>query len=116
MNFNASIEHCDHIWNLKRTWDDRDLLRDPPPNGTEMQIQCKLRMCGNQWTNVKPWTKPIFLNHQAQAHSVRKVTAHNYTIVGVAEQGFDGVELGYTTQLFIPVMMRSRYLGSMWSI
>ena len=38
------------------------------------------------------------------------VNGHNYTIVGVAEQGFDGVELGYTTQLFIPVMMRGQVI------
>ncbi len=36
------------------------------------------------------------------------VNGHNYTIVGVAEQGFDGVELGYVTQVFIPVMMRGQ--------
>jgi len=38
------------------------------------------------------------------------VNSHNYMIVGVAEQGFDGVELGYTTQLFIPVMMRGQVI------
>jgi predicted permease len=36
------------------------------------------------------------------------VNGHNYTIIGVAEQGFDGVELGYVTQVFIPVMMRAQ--------
>ena len=38
------------------------------------------------------------------------IDGHNYSIVGVAEQGFDGVELGYTTQVFIPVMMRSQVI------
>ena len=40
------------------------------------------------------------------------VNGHNYTIVGVAEQGFDGVELGYVTQVFIPVMMRAQVVPS----
>ncbi|HXA66800.1 MAG TPA: ABC transporter permease, partial [Bryobacteraceae bacterium] len=40
------------------------------------------------------------------------VNGHNYTIVGVAQQGFDGVELGYVTQVFIPVMMRGQVVPS----
>ena len=40
------------------------------------------------------------------------VNEHNYTIVGVAQPGFDGVELGYTTQVFIPVMMRAQVIPS----
>jgi len=35
------------------------------------------------------------------------LNGHNFTIVGVAERGFDGVELGFTTQVFIPIMMVS---------
>lgn len=34
------------------------------------------------------------------------VNGHNMTVIGVAQQGFDGVELGYTTQIFIPIMMQ----------
>ena len=34
------------------------------------------------------------------------VNGHNMTVVGVVQQGFDGVELGYTTQIFIPIMMQ----------
>ena len=34
------------------------------------------------------------------------VNGHNITVIGVAQQGFDGVELGYTTQIFIPIMMQ----------
>src|SRR5579872_6147363 len=33
------------------------------------------------------------------------MNGHSFTIIGVAERGFDGVELGYTTQVFIPIMM-----------
>jgi len=40
------------------------------------------------------------------------VNSHNYTVIGVAEQGFDGVELGYTTQIFIPVMMRAQVIAN----
>src|SRR3954447_7644574 len=36
------------------------------------------------------------------------LNGRNYTIVGVAERGFDGVELGYTTQVFVPVMMKAQ--------
>jgi predicted permease len=32
------------------------------------------------------------------------------TVVGVAQPGFDGVELGYTSKMFIPVMMRKEVL------
>ncbi len=30
---------------------------------------------------------------------------HSYTIIGVAQRGFDGVDLGFTTQVFVPVTM-----------
>ncbi|HYL34462.1 MAG TPA: ABC transporter permease [Bryobacteraceae bacterium] len=33
------------------------------------------------------------------------MNGHNFTVIGVAQPGFDGVELGYTTQVFIPIMM-----------
>lgn len=33
------------------------------------------------------------------------VNGHNMTVVGVVQSGFDGVELGYTTNIFIPIMM-----------
>ena len=35
------------------------------------------------------------------------VNGHNYGIIGVAQRGFDGIELGYRTQVFLPVMMRA---------
>ena len=35
------------------------------------------------------------------------LNGHNYTVVGVAQKNFDGVELGYSTQVFIPIMMRA---------
>jgi predicted permease len=33
------------------------------------------------------------------------VNNHQMTIIGVAQAGFDGVELGYATKIFVPVMM-----------
>jgi predicted permease len=36
------------------------------------------------------------------------MNGHNFTIIGVAEPGFDGIELGFTTQVFMPVMMRAQ--------
>jgi predicted permease len=36
------------------------------------------------------------------------VNGHNMTIVGVAAPGFAGVELGFTTQVFVPIMMKAQ--------
>src|SRR3989475_6932226 len=32
------------------------------------------------------------------------------TIIGVAQAGFDGVEMGYSTKVFVPVMMQHQLL------
>jgi predicted permease len=34
------------------------------------------------------------------------VNGHNFTIVGVAQKGFQGVDLGNASQVFVPIMMR----------
>jgi predicted permease len=34
------------------------------------------------------------------------VNGHNMTVLGVVQPGFDGVELGYSTKIFIPIMMQ----------
>jgi predicted permease len=34
------------------------------------------------------------------------VNGHNMTVIGVAQPGFEGVELGYSTKIFIPIMMQ----------
>jgi predicted permease len=36
------------------------------------------------------------------------VNKHGLTVIGVAQAGFDGVELGHSTKLFIPVMMQQQ--------
>src|SRR5690348_15097784 len=34
------------------------------------------------------------------------MNGHNYTVIGVAQEGFDGVELGNAVKVFLPVMMK----------
>jgi predicted permease len=36
------------------------------------------------------------------------INGRNMTVIGVAQPGFDGVELGHTTQVFVPVMMKAQ--------
>jgi len=38
------------------------------------------------------------------------VNGHNFNVVGVAEKGFDGVELGSASQIFVPMMMRPQLM------
>jgi predicted permease len=38
------------------------------------------------------------------------VNNHQMTIIGVAQAGFDGVELGYSTQIFVPMMMEPQII------
>jgi predicted permease len=38
------------------------------------------------------------------------VNAHVLTVIGVAQAGFDGVELGHTSRIFIPVMMEPQMM------
>ena len=38
------------------------------------------------------------------------VNGHNFTVVGVAQKGFDGVDLGSPNQIFVPVMMRPQLI------
>lgn len=40
------------------------------------------------------------------------VNGHNMTIVGVAQQGFDTVELGFTPSFFMPMMMQKEVFGN----
>jgi predicted permease len=42
------------------------------------------------------------------------VNGHNFSVVGVAQRGFDGVDPGNTTQIFVPVMMRPE-LFPLWN-
>jgi predicted permease len=40
------------------------------------------------------------------------VNGHNMTVVGVAQPGFDGVELGFTPSFFMPMMMQKEVFGN----
>ena len=35
------------------------------------------------------------------------INSRNMTVIGVAQPGFDGVELGNPTKLFVPIMMKT---------
>jgi predicted permease len=36
------------------------------------------------------------------------INGHPYTVIGVARQGFDGIEVGRQTQVFVPLMMKAQ--------
>ncbi len=36
------------------------------------------------------------------------INGHNMTVVGVAQPHFDGIQLGYTAKLFVPMMMKAQ--------
>ena len=36
------------------------------------------------------------------------VNGHDMTVIGIAQPGFDGVELGHSTKVFIPIMMKAQ--------
>ena len=38
------------------------------------------------------------------------VNGHNFTLVGVAQKGFDGLDLGNPSQIFVPIMMRPQLM------
>jgi predicted permease len=38
------------------------------------------------------------------------VNGHNFTLVGVAQPGFDGLDLGTPSQIFVPIMMRPQLM------
>jgi len=53
------------------------------------------------------WTSR-FVADPAILNSTITINGHAYTIVGVAGAGFDGVELGRQTQVFVPMMMKGQ--------
>ncbi|HVP45027.1 MAG TPA: ABC transporter permease [Bryobacteraceae bacterium] len=52
--------------------------------------------------------KSRFASDRAIIGKTVVVNGHNMTVIGVAQPGFDGVELGFTTQVFVPVMMKAQ--------
>jgi predicted permease len=80
---------------LGRTFTPED---DRVPNGHPLVI-----------LSYKYW-KQRFGGDPAILGKTLTVNKHNLTVIGVAEAGFDGVELGYSPKLFIPVMMQPQML------
>jgi predicted permease len=54
-----------------------------------------------------------FASDRSIAGKTLAVNGHNFTIVGVAQKGFNGVELGSPSQVFVPVMMRPQLMPLM---
>ncbi len=57
------------------------------------------------------WTSR-FNSDPAVINSTMVVNGHPYTVVGVARAGFDGVELGRPTQVWIPLLMKAQITPS----
>ncbi len=57
--------------------------------------------------NYSYW-KSRFAGDPAIVGKTVVITAHNYTVIGVAQKGFNGVELGRSPQVFVPMMMKSQ--------
>jgi len=51
-----------------------------------------------------------FAGDRAIVGKIVAVNGHNFAIVGVAQKGFDGVELGRVSQIFVPMMMRPQLM------
>jgi predicted permease len=51
-----------------------------------------------------------FAGNPAIVGKTLTVNGHNFTIVGVAGKGFDGVELGTASRVFVPLMMRPQLM------
>ena len=48
-----------------------------------------------------------FAGNPAVLNQTMVVNGHNFTVIGVAAQGFDGIEPGSVTELFVPVTMKA---------
>jgi predicted permease len=53
------------------------------------------------------WTTR-FAGNPAVVGRTMIVNGHSYTVVGVAQRGFDGVEFGFPAKVFIPLMMKEQ--------
>ena len=49
-----------------------------------------------------------FAGDPAIVNKTITLNGHNMTVIGVAQPGFDGVQLGHTSKVFIPVMMKAQ--------
>jgi predicted permease len=53
------------------------------------------------------WTTR-FASDPSVLNSTLTINGHPYTVIGVAQRGFDGVELGRRSQVFVPMMMKAQ--------
>jgi predicted permease len=56
--------------------------------------------------------KTRFAGDQAILGKTVSVHQHNMTIIGVAQPGFEGVELGFTPSFYMPMMMQKETFGN----
>jgi predicted permease len=52
--------------------------------------------------------KTRFAGNPAVVGRTMIVNGHSYTVVGVAQRGFDGIEFGFPARVFVPVMMKAQ--------
>ncbi len=55
-----------------------------------------------------------FAGSRAAIGKTLLLNGHNYTVIGVAQPGFDGVELGQISKVFVPVMMKE-WVTPLWN-
>ena len=60
--------------------------------------------------------KARFASNRAIVGQTVIINGLNMTVVGVSEPGFDGVELGFSPQVFIPVMMQAQIMPNYSSL
>jgi predicted permease len=49
-----------------------------------------------------------FAGDRSIVNKTISLNGHNMTVIGVAQAGFDGVQLGHTTRVFVPIMMKAQ--------
>jgi len=78
---------------LGRTFTPND---DQTPNGHPLAV------LSYKFWQTRFASDPGILNKQLV------INGHNMTVIGVTQPGFDGVELGHSSKVFIPVMMKAQ--------
>jgi predicted permease len=54
-----------------------------------------------------------FASDRAIVGKTMVANGHNMTVIGIAQPGFDGVELSHVSQIFVPVMMKT-WITPLW--
>ena len=69
---------------------------DRIPNGHPLLV-----LSYNYWQNR-------FASDPGIINKTLTINGHNMTVIGVAQPHFDGVQLGYSSKIFVPVMMKAQ--------